>query len=909
MTVKEVVWGSLLLSALGSVTYAGRDMDYVDGLVARNYFQLAIEHLEEMRGRADVPEEDKVLIPLRLGTIYNSLALVETNAETRDGYLRDASRYLEDFSKKNPTHPRLLDVSLQQVDILSGRAQASESLYRNETDAKKKEEIRKETEELYKRGLAAAQVIVTEAGKKAQDLRPKASTSKTLMDQYWTYFGAELRGMFLLGQQEYLWAQLYAAGDAERKKHLDAALKQFDDLLKQRPKTNVTYDAHVRRGMCLGELAVFEKAPADAEKKRRDAMSAFESALTVQSTPQTISTRAEAYYQKAVTAYALGDYEAAVSAAEGFLREYPQGKNSYRGQEGLLMRARSLGKLAEGQFRRKEVGWEDTYADATRAVKDILPEYPTVREAADRLVQEWGGIFPRGEVVLSPLIAAAQAKKFYQDGNLEEAVAKYREALTLSSRSREYDEFAQEAWKTIGKIYYDTGRLYMAAIAWKELLDRFPGTYKGEELAWVRTRIFAYIYSQSTEKDDFDLNEYMDSLRYFIEKFPKDARVFEAQTESAKVYAIRGDLARSAEIWSKADPANPRFAESMTNSGELYRQAFMKLAEKKETDTPEARQYLGACLKNLRLAADAKLPGDAAENYNAAALARLAEVLSDEAVPQPESARQVPALVEEFRRRFPDDKELTPKVLFAGAHACVILKRPNDAEVLALTLEKEFPGSFAYDAVKGLMVVAFQKADPVKSIAWGQKQFRGNYAEADDAALVVQGNRAWQQKQYDVAIGCFTELEKRYRTKDPEKHREYEESLAAVCFEAGKFAEAIPFYRRFLEDARKNFKTSNTVEDRNRLLLVMRRLAESEEMGGDPKTAVALWNEFSAMVFQENPPAEWFEARYHLANAYANMNEYKTASNILKRVEVLYGGFGSDRELKRRVEELKKKTG
>lgn len=906
MKIRNMVWAIAVALALTGSAHAGRDMTYVEGLIVRGYYELAVEHLNEMRTRVDVSAEDKLLIPLKLGSINSALAAREPDPQAKERYLAEASRHLEEFSRRSPRHPNILDVSLQQVDILSSRAQASEMRHRAETDVKKKQDLRKETENLYRKSLRAAQVIVDEATARVKDLRPKASRNNRYMKEYWLYYGAQVRGLFLLGHVEYLWAQLYPKKHAKRKKHLEAGMKHFKTAIKQRPKTNVTFDSHVRRGMCLRELAVFEKNSKAAGKKRRDALSAFITALTVESTPQTMSTRAEAQYQKAITAYQLGDYEAAVSAAEGFFRERPQAKNSYRGQETLLVKARSLGRLAKAQLDRKQSDWENIYNEARRAVKDILPDYPDIREAADKLVQSWGPMFPtRREVVMSPLIAAAEAKKFYRDNKLDEAVEKYREVITLSGGHEAYADFAEEAWKTVGKIYYDSRRLYMSAIAWRELLVRFPDTHQGVEIAWIRTRTFRHLYSEGG-KDDFDLDEYLASLRFFIERYPKDPRVFEAQTESAKVYAIRGEVVKSAEIWSRTDPANARYAESMSNSGELYWQAFVKLAENKKGRSRKAREYLSLTAERLRSAADAKLPEGAGKNYNAQALARFAEILTGDAVPQPESARKVPALVTEFRRRFPNEDGLMPTVLLAGARAHVVLKKPREAEKLALDIEKKYLGGYAYEAVKQLMVVAFQKVDPARANVWQRKQV-GDLKEAKDSLLETLGNRAWQQGDHNLAAKCFTVLVGRYRTRNSRKHLEYEHKLAAVLFEAGEFGKAVPFYRRFLNDVRKRFKSSNSVPDRNELLLSMRRLAESEEMGGDPKRGIELWNEFCGMVFKPDPPKEWFEARYHLANCYYRLKQYNAAKSVVKRVEVLYDGFGDDPELRKKVDALRKK--
>jgi len=909
MKTTRAIWGGLVLLMLAGSVRAGRDMTYVEGLIAREYYELAIEHLDEMRTRADVPEEDKVLIPLKLGRINNALAAQESDPQGKERYLARAAQHLEEFATSNPKHEQILNVSLERVDILSGRAQTFEMRYRTETDVRKKAEIRKQTEDFYRKGLEAAKTIVDEATKKVKELRPQAVANQRLMKTFWVYYEAQMRGMFLLGHQEYLWAQLYPAKDDNRKKHLETAVTHFDTAIKQRPKTNVTFDSHVRRGMCLRELAVFEKNAKERDKKVKAALDAFMSALTVKKTPLTAGTRAEAHFQKALTAEQLADYEAAASAADGYLSEHPLGKNSFRGQQALLVKARSLGRLAKTELDRKEPDWQETYNEALRAVKEVLPDYPSIREEADKLVQAWGPMFPVvREVVISPLIAAAQAKKLYAERKLDEAIEKYREVITLSGDREEYADFAEDAWKAVGKVYYDTRRLYMSALAWRELLVRFPDTFQGAEFAWARTEIFRYLYNASGE-DRFDLDEYLGSLSFFVEHFPKDERVYQASTESAKVYAIRGELTKAAEIWSKTDPENPRYAEAMTEAGELYHQAFVNLAKAGQGATPKATEHLSLCTERLRQAADAKRPAGSKENYNALALARLVQIFTDEAVPQPESARKVPPLVDEFRRRFPQETALVPAVLLAGAQAYVMMEKPYEAEKLALDIEKGYAGGVEYETVKQLMVVAFQRADPARANEWQKKQVGGDLSKAPDTQLETLGNRAWQQKNYPLATRCFVELVRRYRNKDPNKHRGYEDSLAAIHFAAAKNAEAKSFYGKFLPDARTRYERSKTVTDRNKLLLAMRRLAECEEMGGDPNAGIKLWNEFSGLVFASAPPNEWFEARYHLANCYYRLKQYNAAKDIIKRVEVLYGGFGTDQELKVRVETLKKTVG
>ncbi|MCX5738675.1 MAG: hypothetical protein NTZ61_09300, partial [Proteobacteria bacterium] len=191
---------------------------------------------------------------------------------------------------------------------------------------------------------------------------------------------------------------------------------------------------------------------------------------------------------------------------------------------------------------------------------------------------------------------------------------------------------------------------------------------------------------------------------------------------------------------------------------------------------------------------------------------------------------------------------------------------------------------------------------------WQKKTFSGDYASASDASLETLGNRAWKDKNFTDAIACFDELTKPERVRkrnDPAKTLEFRESLAAVYFESRHWKEAIPLYEVFLDEARRALKDPKAFD--SRVLVMMRRLAECYEMGGQPAKAVPLWNDYSRVVFRAEGAPEWFEARYHLANAWANQNKFNEANDVLFRVEAGYGAVGKDPAVLAAVEALKKR--
>ena len=714
MIARSFVSAVLVLLALAGAASGTPEMTYVDGLVALGYYDLAVEQLTAMRARTDVAEEDKPLVPLRLANLYNLLAQREADPAAREKLINDSAALLDEFTKKFPSSPRVLDVKIQQADLLASRGMSAEMKLAAEPDAKKKPPLLKDAEDVYAKGLLAAQDVADQCGKTAKDLRKKIGDVKGAEEDFWAQYAAQSRAMFLVGHLHYLQARLYPADNPEKAKHLDAAQKQFEELAKLRPQTNVTFEAFTRQGICLRELSALDKKPEDALARMRAALKAFDMALGVAPADETSRTRAEANYQKAVTAFDRQMYDVAAAAADAFVDECPEGKESLHVQEGVLLRARALGKQAEGQMTRMERGWEQTYAEARRSIRDVSPAWPAVVQAADKLVQDWAGIFPGREEAVSPLGAAAEAKKLLQAGKADEALAKYQLVITLSGVGEDYAAFAQDAWKTIGKIHWDAKRWYMAAIAWQELARRYPAAAQSAEFAWVVPQIYAYTYT-SGRKDAFDFEARLDSLRFFLAKFPKDPRAYEAQAQCAGTNASRGDPAKAAEVWVKTDPSSPRYVENLMKGAEFYRAAYAKAAGNAAT-ADEAKRCFAECVRALRAAADAK------ESRSVKALARLAEVLADPASPQPESSERVAGLVAEFRARFKEDRAELPRALLAGVRALVTLDKPDEAEKIALDIEKQFPKSEALASAAKLMAAGFEKSNAAKAEEWRKKQ-------------------------------------------------------------------------------------------------------------------------------------------------------------------------------------------
>ena len=890
-----VVLGVLLTS--GSAR-AEREMDFARGLIKLEYLDLALEQLARMEADTTLPKKDRILLPLVTGQVYVRLARLAVEPTERNEFLLKASSSFKKFEAANPSHPRLLDVSLDQARILFERAGTAADSFRAEGNPERKKKLLVDAEGLFKQAAEQTSKVVTILDTRMEELLKERPRTPTVRRKMLAILAVRVKALLQLGDMEYLHAALYGEKSPKGAGHLNEALKAYDTVAKERPSTNFTFLACVRRGMCLGALAPLEKDAKKRETKLTKAMESFNAALKCKREPSTIRIRLDAFSQKAQLAFATRKYETGIAATDSYLREAGERISEQTGQELLLLRARCQAAHAFALKDQKEGEWRSFFDDAVKSLQAVGPQFPALRAMADNLVQEWLPKVgkPPGTTTMSVFVLANRARKFMGENRVDEALDAFQR-LARRATTPQDSEYAAEAWLNIGTIYFRKNAYYEATLAWHKLIQDYRGiTEQAADLGYYISQLFGALYEHN--HDTFDLDQYLEALEYFVTSFPKDNRFFEATSRLAEVYEVKGRLSRAASIWAKADVDNPRYVEAMVKSGELYWQDYLSMTEAGKGDTPEARQALKKAREQLARGGTAPVVVGNKVNWSARGLFKLAELLTDRVLPQPEYASKTPAVLDDIKTRFRDVEPARRLVL--RVKALCIMKKPAAAERYGETLARKYAGMPEFqDACRELMVAFQDTGNAARSAVW-QKKMILNIDTASDSQLEQLGQSFWGQKQYDEAIRFFARLEKRLKTRGDADSRKklsvLEENLATVYFEAGRFGDALPYYERFHKRDPEKF-------------LYLRRLAECLEEGGRPEEGLKHWAMIQDKLRTADPKPLFFEARLHMVRCLFKVKKYRQAIALIKQTQVLYGGFGPDKKVNDEANRLLREMG
>lgn len=117
-------------------------LDFVRGLRARHYPDLALEYLEKLQ-KSNPPDDVAALIPLELAKVHLDLATAEDSGGRRLDLYNKARDEFQEFIKKNPNSPLVGEARLEvaRVTVLQGKTQLSRALMQEDTAARQKDAL------------------------------------------------------------------------------------------------------------------------------------------------------------------------------------------------------------------------------------------------------------------------------------------------------------------------------------------------------------------------------------------------------------------------------------------------------------------------------------------------------------------------------------------------------------------------------------------------------------------------------------------------------------------------------------------------------------------------------------------------------------------------------------------------
>ncbi|MCA8994405.1 MAG: hypothetical protein KDA88_20675 [Planctomycetaceae bacterium] len=635
---KQLALGLFFASFAFSAVAEEPVLDFLEGLRQRQYYDTALQYLDEAE-KLNLPPEVKEVIPYeRAETLLGSSKKLNNLDEQRKR-LDAAQASFEDFVKATPTHPLAARANTARGRILTEKArveiwdgdkpsnEGSRDRFREAARKYVKEARRifEQAADQHKAGWEAFPTFIPEDDFAQREKRDDAETQ---------YMEAQLD----LAQCTYWEAQTYDTGVEDRKKLLEQAAFEFEELHTKYRSQVAGLFARIWQGKCFEERGDI-----------RIALGLYEEILGHpgdSSTMTTLKDRALRFRLICLNHDDRKDYQLVVDEGEGWIK---QAKGRARTNIGLGIQyevARALEAIGTDRTRPEP----ERNAALNRALTfaRTINRFPgELKVLSSALIQRLMGALNRSEGDPQDFeTASSLAGKLFEDIleqnnliNQAKAAGKIKEAAdmqkgqqaTAAEMARLYDLGIRMATAQTDPNLLNIARLRLsygyllqgqfldaAVVADHQMVkfaDASPETAK--EAGFIAMTAFDYAYLDAAENDrEFETAMLLESATKLADRWPESDRANDARNVVAKVFWGKDDYIQAADWWLKVPKGTGQYVDARLRAGKAYWRQFIvttSLPEEERPASDELAKWKEESIKYLVegvTAAEAEVPDD-----------------------------------------------------------------------------------------------------------------------------------------------------------------------------------------------------------------------------------------------------------------------------------------------------------
>ena len=890
--ISRSICGLALVCACGPVLGAESvetAVKFANGLSEKGYYDLATEQFRKLKWTSQPKFETRKEIVDGLVRNFQAAAEAAPTPAAALGSMRLAAREMGDLLQKAKVPAKALnalEMGYGQLLLDVGRL-AGEAMRRKSKDVDlaavgaEGQRAFGQAASVFLKLARRCEAELTRVTKKEDvDDKDRRIRKESLVGQV----AAQTQLGWALYRQAQLSRQL--GNSAAFKKELDAASTIFKKQADEHGNLVAGCSAALGRALCLQELG-----------RHKEAIASFNSALTAQSVSRNwdakrmvFSMRFQAYYDKAASQAALGDFRGALETLaelkrEGRLpRDLAQIRDMRRarilgryadylrkGAEKSAKEASALAKKRDPKSSRKadllkknasELGAQakGRYIEAVRAVRKIATTESPFTEEAKLLLGKWiaaGGLKPPPRAV----DFFADGERLYAAGEWRQAIAKYREALSRArdpGEGRPMPALCQDAWIKMGMAYHHLKRYYEAGLALGQVARVDPEHCPFAGKAAVYSSMFLGA-QYARDRTPLGAKTFLDAQELLVERFPDTQAAKKAALRLGDVRRGQKEYQRAAHFYSKVDRASQFYERASYLSGWCLWEAFLASAKKKG-GAAAGRRLLDEAETRLEAFvrwAETRPAGTGSSAVNREVyLAKSRLLLARVFLEQKRYKDVLAALSDRALARF---RRLPAAE--AGLAADASLRRIR--ALCALRTE-------AYALKAGKEVEAF-RAD--KRIKDEMKTAAARLVGATFLALSDAHAKAGKLKRgrQDATMRELLRLGRKYLVLSidlsPRKAVDEYSEVASALYEAGAYLDAAGVFQRLVKRFAKRTQDKDVVRDARRWV------ARSYEKAGEYRDAA---REYASLV-KDFP--KWMDARRELALCCENekLKRYRQA--------------------------------
>jgi len=191
---------------------------FIEGLRQRKFFDTALEYVDSLGRRVDVPAELAKTLDLERGVTYREMAAASRVPEDREQALTRAEQALKKFTSEHPGHPRAAYANSELGELLFERARSLIWDAESPSNADKAGQLQQQARSLIEQAKAIYQTAHDQYERLYKAFPPFIDRTKD-EDAYLERLSAEvkyLRAWFSLVRCTYERGQTFSKGSKER---------------------------------------------------------------------------------------------------------------------------------------------------------------------------------------------------------------------------------------------------------------------------------------------------------------------------------------------------------------------------------------------------------------------------------------------------------------------------------------------------------------------------------------------------------------------------------------------------------------------------------------------------------------------------------------------------------------------
>lgn len=614
-------------------------LEFLQGLRQLGYYDTALQYLESVESRENIPTDIKQVIPYERAQILLENAKKLKNLNDQRKQLDAAQASFEQFVKANPNHKLAGQANTARGRILLEQARVEIWDGDKPSNEGNRDNFRKNARDMIQRARTIFKQAVDQHQKTVAAFPSfippdQTQAKKEKAEAEALYIEAELD----LAQCTYWEAQTYDKGQEKRAEILSAAAKEFEAIhTKYRSMIGGLY-ARVWQGKCFEE-----------QDEIRIALGIYEEILGHPGTSGTMNNlkdRALRFRLICLNHEKRKDYKLTVLEGEEWLREAKARSRTDIGlgiqwemclaQENLgmdrttpqpeqanylnqaLNRARTISRYP-GELKTPATSMVQRLMVALNREPGDPKDFETANGNADVLFKEVNAI-------------NTDINKLLQAGKKKEAKAKQDTLIaTAAEMARLYDIALKMVAPDTNPILVNIARLRLAyglflqqkyfdaaVVAEHQMTkygEKFPEV--GLEAGFIAMTAFDHAYTNADKNDRKFEGEMVASIAEKIaERWPESDRANDARNAVARIYFNADDLLTAAEWYKKIPPGTSNYAQAQVSAGKAYWRQYVIATGKPEEERPaaeELNQWKNAAVKHLETGlaeAEKEIPKD-----------------------------------------------------------------------------------------------------------------------------------------------------------------------------------------------------------------------------------------------------------------------------------------------------------